>query len=274
MSLQSCLLHALPQELLVSGGGDGTLRLWDPLSGQLLHTLHLPPLPQPAGNEQGSEGRIVEDQAAGVPAVEQQGAGEEELQEQEGGGSSSDDEATACVEDAQTAAADAAVPLALAASPDGAWLVAAVDGRDELCLVQLDWQARQLREVAWCALPGLHLPACLVFEADGHLWAAGGPVADDSTAAFLACAAVEAGDGLAPRLAPAALPPWLPAEGVAGLQALTGSEAAALAAAAERRLASQLLRKKKYDPAEREARKRRRRDRTAAAGGDAAVQNA
>ncbi len=260
------LSTALPQELLVSGGGDGTLRLWDPLTGQLLHTLELPPQPQPAGGEQGGDGQAAGQQAGSEPEGEQQAAGKEQQEDEDG--ASSEDEAAACAgggSGAQGAAADAAVPLALAASPDGGWLVAAVDGRDELCLVQLDWQARQLREAAWCGLPGLHLPACLAFEADGRLWAAGGPVADDSVAAFLACATVEAADGTAPRLAPAALPAWLPAEGVAALQALRGGEAAALAEAAERRrLASQLLRKKKYDPAEVEARKRRRRDRVAA----------
>ncbi|PRW61612.1 tRNA (guanine-N(7)-)-methyltransferase non-catalytic subunit wdr4 [Chlorella sorokiniana] len=272
----SAFVHQGDQELLVSGGGDGTLRLWDPLTGELLHTLELPPLPQPSGGEQDGDKQAAGEQAADLTAAEQQGATQEE-QEEEDGGASSDEAGAACAGgagDAQAAAADAAVPLALAASPDGGWLVAAVDGRDELCLVQLDWQARQLREAAWCGLPGLHLPACLAFEAGGLLWAVGGPVADDSAAAFLACATVEAASGAA-RLAPAALPAWLPAEGAVALQALAGDEAAALAAAAERRrLASQLLRKKNYDPVEREARKRRRRDRMAAGGSDAAVQDA
>ena len=163
------------------------------------------------------------------------------------------------------------MPLALAASPDGGWLVAAVDGRDELCLLRLDWQARQLREAGWFALPRLHLPACLAWGDGGRLWAAGGPVADDSTAAFLACGCIEAAGGAAPRLAAAALPNWLPAEAAAALQAQTGGETAALAAAAERRrLASGLLRKRQYTHEEREARKKARRDRVAAAAAAAA----
>ena len=244
------------QELLASGGGDGTLRLWDPLSGQLLHTLQLPAPAQPAGGE-----------AAGGAAAEQLQGQPQEQGGEEGGSSGSDDEAAG-----EGAAAggppevDAAVPLALAASPDGSWLVAAVDGWDELCLVAVDWAARQLREVSWAALPGLHLPACLVFGTDGLLWAAGGPVADDSTAAFLACGTVAAGEGAEPHLAPVPLPAFLPADAARQLAAQTGEEAALLAAAAERRrLASQLLQRRRYSLAQLEHRKRARRDRKAAA---------
>ncbi|KAI7842826.1 hypothetical protein COHA_003572 [Chlorella ohadii] len=146
----SAFVHQGQQELLVSGGGDGTLRLWDPLTGQLLHTLELPPQPQVAGGEQGGDGQAAGQQAASEPEGEQQAAGKEQQEEDEDG-ASSEDEAAACAggaSAAQGAAADAAVPLALAASPDGGWLVAAVDGRDELCLVQLDWQAGQLGEGA------------------------------------------------------------------------------------------------------------------------------
>ncbi|KAL4452620.1 hypothetical protein ABPG75_008282 [Micractinium tetrahymenae] len=200
------------QELLVTGGGDGTLRLWEPFGGKLLHTLELP---------------------------RQQGA-----------------------------PTDAPVPLALVASPDGRHLVAAIDGRDELCLLQLDWAAQQLAEVGWFALPGLHLPTCLSFDASGTLWAAGGPVADDSTAAFLTCGRLEEGAGSAATaaLVAAPLPAWLPQAAVDKLEAKAGNEAELLAAAAERRrLASQLLQKRKYSLAQLEGRKRRRRDKVAKA---------
>jgi hypothetical protein len=266
----------VPQELLVTGGGDGTLRLWDPLNGSLLHTLELPPVEMPAQQQAGVGGE-------GAPKEQQQ-----QGQEAEGGdASSSGDEAeeadaAAAAEDAAAGAAAEAgedgegargsnereapasevpVPLALAASPDGGWVVVAVDGRDDICLLRLDWQQRQLVECGWFALPGLHLPACLAFEASGRLWAAGGPVADDSTAAFLACGSINGG-----QLAAAQLPDWLPAEAAQQVEARVGDEAELLAAAAERRrLASQVLRKRRYSLQQLEHRKRQRRDRVAAA---------
>ena len=79
------------QELLASGGGDGTLRLWDPLTGRLLDTLQLPPVGGGGGQEQQQEQQ------------QEQGA--------EADADGDDDEA--------------AVPLALAASPCGGWLMPA-----------------------------------------------------------------------------------------------------------------------------------------------------
>ena len=281
-----------PQELLVTGGGDGTLRLWEPLEGRLLHTLELPrPEPtaaEPQGEQQqGQQAQQPDGQQAAAGAEQQQQQGQEEEEEgssgEEGEGGEGDAAGEGC--SPQGAPADAPVPLALAASPDGRHLVAAIDGRDDLCLLRLDWATRQLAEAGWSALPGLHLPTCLSFDASGTLWAAGGPVADDSTAAFLACGRVEegaAGDAAAAALAAAPLPDWLPQAAVERLEAKAGNEAELLAAAAERRrLASQLLQKRKYSLAQLEGRKRRRRDKlakaeeaakAAAAGGDAAAQ--
>ena len=270
LPLTACCPHPrrLPQELLATGGGDGTLRLWDPLTGTLLHTLELPPLPEAA--QAAAE---AEQQQQEQPAGQQDAAA---APEEDAGASGSSDEGEGCegkaaaggegaaAAAAAAAAAETPVPLAMAAAPCGGWLVVAVDGRDELCLVRVDRASRSLHEAGWFALPGLHLPACLAFEPSGRLWAAGGPVADDSTAAFVACGSVAAGEQ--PALAPAGPPDWLPAEALERLQAQTGGEAAALAAAAERRrLACQLLRKRQYSLQQLEQRKRRRRDRVAKA---------
>lgn len=278
------------QELLATGGGDGTLRLWDPVQGTLLQTLELPAVQQPAaaagaaaadGQQQG-EGQQEEQPQQ---EEQQQQEGEDKQQAAEEGGSGGDDgEAQAVAgggeveEGGEEAGAggtpggldytfsDAPVPLAIAASPDGRWLVAAVDGRDDLCLLRLDWSARQICEVGWFTLPGLHLPAFLAFDATSRLWAAGGPVADKSTAAFLACGCIT-GEGPAAVLAAAPLPDWLPAEAAAAVQAKVGTESELLSAAAERRrLSSQQLQKRQYSLAALEHRKRMRRDKTSAAG--------
>ncbi|PSC74264.1 tRNA (guanine-N(7)-)-methyltransferase non-catalytic subunit wdr4-like [Micractinium conductrix] len=264
------LQHHLLQELLVTGSGDGTLRLWDPLQGTLLHTLELPRPQQPEGQQQ-------EQQRDGGAAAEVAEAAEAEAAEAEAAEAEAEAgaEAAAGGEEAEEgcglqggAPLDAPVPLALAASPDGRWLVAAVDGEDELCVVSLDWDARQLALTSRAALPGLHLPACLCFDAEARLWTAGGPVADDSTAAFLACGRVAEG-GVLEGAAP---PGWLPAAAAAALEAKTGGEEAALAAAAERRrLASQQLQKRKYSLQQLENRKRTRRDKVAKAADQAAA---
>lgn len=265
----------------MTGGGDGTLRLWDPLQGRLLHTLELPqpePAAAPEGEAQQEQQQQQQDgQQAAAEAEQHQGdaaglggsGGEEEGAAGDDGG----DPAGAC--STQGALTDAPVPLALAASPDGRHVVAAIDGRDELCLLRLDWAERRLAEAGWHSLPGLHLPTCLSFDAGGTLWAAGGPVADDSTAAFLACGRLEGapadGGDAAVLLAAAPLPDWLPPAAVQRLEAKAGNEAELLAAAAERRrLASQLLQKRKYSLAQLEGRKRRRRDVVAKAAAAAA----
>ena len=268
------------QEVLITGGGDGTLRLWDPQHGALLHTLRLPDLP--AGDAEQHEEEQTERAGAGQQQHQQGNEAQEAAQEL---GAQKQDEAGSCSEgeglgEAGVAAAggvgvagDTPVPLALAAANEGGWVVAAVDGCDELLLLRVDWSARQLRECGWWPLAGLHLPASLAFDASGRLWAAGGPVADDSTAVFLACGTVvlphgATGSGGEARLANATPPEWLPPSAVARLQALAGDEATALAAAAERRLlASRLLRKRQYSLAQLEQRKRLRRDRVLAAAG-------
>jgi hypothetical protein len=281
------------QELLVTGGGDGTLRLWDHLSGRLLHTLHLPSDQQEGQGGGGGEQAVAE--AAAEQEAEAEAAVADAEAEAEAAADNAEGEAEAEAEAAEAgpegderpgggaaaAAADgAAVPLALAAARDGEHLVAAVDGRDALCLLRVDWSARQLRQAGWCALPGLHLPASLAFDAAGRLWAAGGPIADDSPAAFLACATIVAAaaanekdgeSGESARLEGAPFPDWLPSTAAAQLEAKRGDEAAALAAAAERRrLASQLLQKRRYNLAQLEGRKRRRRDKAAAGPAEAA----
>ncbi|KAI3432660.1 hypothetical protein D9Q98_004204 [Chlorella vulgaris] len=267
------------EELLVTGGGDGTLRLWDPLNGELLHTLELPPMQQPgliAGDTE-QEGAAAEggssDEDMGGEADTEAGAGAAETgadgAQQEADGGQVELEGDPAAANGGQADSNAAVPLALAASPCGTWLVAAVDGRDQLCLLRLDWDRRQLQEHGWHSLSGLHLPACLSFDGSGRLWAAGGPVVDDSAAAFVACGSIApAGldqDGQDARLVDGVLPEWLPAAAVQQLEAKAGNEEELLAATQQRRLASQILKKRQHSLQQLKQHTRKRRAKEVAA---------
>eukprot|EP00887_Chlorella_sp_A99_P006805 scaffold2.g6805.t1 len=126
-------------ELLVSGSADGTLRLWQPATGQQLSSLQIEAQERERQQEDSSE----------APAV-----------------------------------------VALAVSLDGRHVVAAVDGRDDLLLARVVSERSALECAGWHRLEGLRIPSELAFDASGRLWAAGGPPADDSVRAFLACATV------------------------------------------------------------------------------------
>lgn len=137
----------------------------------------------------------------------------------------------------------------------------AVEDRDEVALLRLDWggAAPSLAEAGWRRLPGLHMLMQLAFGPGNRLWAVGGPPTEESAATFLACATVLPDGGLGEEGGP------LPAEALAALQAHDGSEEATLAAAdeaARARRAARLaqLRRSMYDTEERQRRKRQRRD--------------
>lgn len=111
------------QELLATGAGDGTVRIWNPQDGKLLSTLQVCP-----------EGA--------APAPE--GAAEAST---------------------SAAAADPSSVLAVAPSSDGQWLAVIVEGRDEVGLVAMDWDASSLKECTWSALGDLYLPTDACFDA-------------------------------------------------------------------------------------------------------------
>lgn len=143
--------------LLLSGSGDGTIRVWHPLTGQLMNTLHITPPPLPSSSSKQEEGKEM-----------------------------------------------VMVVLSLAVSPDGQWVVAAVEGANSLLLCSLfrknsndndggPIEIVKLTQVKWLDVPGLYLPTSVCFtptadEKPGDYWtvlAAGGPPSETSSASFV-----------------------------------------------------------------------------------------
>jgi hypothetical protein len=156
--------------LLLSGSGDGTIRVWHPLTGQLINTLHITPPPLSPSSSSSKQ---------------QQQEGKEMVM----------------------------VVLSLAVSPDGQWVLAAVEGSNSLLLCSLlrknnssndngggggggAIETVELTLVKWLDVPGLYLPTSVCFdttnasavEKRGEYWsvlAAGGPPSETSSASFV-----------------------------------------------------------------------------------------
>ena len=233
---------------IVTGGGDGTVRLWNAEDGTMLDAVTL------------AEPRVDE---------EQQGGGGEGGGANEGGGSNeagadADADADAAVTrgEAPREATRAPAVFAVAVNASGV-VVAAVEGRDEFAALVISQDGTKLRLEGWRSLP-----ESMAGAAPKHFAAA----AEGSDAdGFWGVAEAGAEEG---------------AEGGAEARVFavdaTGSaatEAAAAAAAALRargpgggRGVGDAMRKKVYDEDEREGRKKGRRDKTTFSASAAAYQ--
>jgi tRNA (guanine-N(7)-)-methyltransferase subunit TRM82 len=208
---------------LLTGGGDGAVKLWDPVSGKLL----------------GSYGAVSEEQLAAATAVggeeagtggggggaEAEGDGEEEAQPQggddgqeEGGSGGGDDTAGGGDGDGDGDGdggvgrqqqpykpRKALVPVVgVALAPAGDLAAVVVEGQREVQLIKVDAAAGALGPcVQRLAVPDDVLAPCrAAFDGTGRLWLVGGPPVQATTSAHVAVAAPSAGSG-------GARAPWL-----------------------------------------------------------------
>ncbi|GAQ84245.1 WD repeat containing protein [Klebsormidium nitens] len=131
----------LPGGLLVSAGGDGTLRLWQPQMGELLQTLRL--------------------------AGEQEIAPVESVMSLDEGDSASESSGRAIV--------------ALALAPDGVSLAAALEGCSEVVFVHMVGEPPALVVAQRLSLGGRAPPTSLAFDAGGRVWRVAGAVQEIET---------------------------------------------------------------------------------------------
>jgi hypothetical protein len=138
--------------LLVTSSGDGSVRLWEPHSGSLLHTfIAAPPRTAAAAATDGAQAVVCaagsrRDAASeGGQAEEEEAEDEQEVEQQE----DEEDEEQA----GRPVAPDCAAVLWVAASQDGKHVVALVEGEHE---VQVSKQYRHLGSTWW-----IRLVACI-----------------------------------------------------------------------------------------------------------------
>ena len=243
--------------LLLSGGGDGAVMLWDPVSGARLGRY--------AAVSEEEAAAAAEAQAAEAAA----GGGGEQQDEDKGRPSAGEEETTTAAEDGDGDDGDndgerphrfkqrrALVPVvAVAVAPGGGLAAVVVEGGRDVQLLRLDHAARALGPcVQRLALPGDLLAPCRVaFDDAARLWVVGGPPVKVTASAHVAVAAPGAdGDGGYAFVTPSALP----APARAFLERRSAEEEAVAAAAAAAGVSYTLqLRKRRYDPKEIEERK-------------------
>jgi len=211
------------RHLVLSGSGDGTVRLWDVDSGKQLgcYTASEQP-PSLAFQEQQEE-------AGGASAEqEQQQQDPQDGQEQGdagGSGSGSDEErqeqangaAAAADGDGKQHAAAAAVVdesgkvlpktaakyhklreaccavLSVAVAPDACTLAVAVEGQQELQLVSLDTATGQMQLLQKLSFADVANPAAVAFDSKGQLWVVGGVLVRQTESAHVGVAARNSG---------------------------------------------------------------------------------
>ncbi|EIE21905.1 YVTN repeat-like/Quino protein amine dehydrogenase [Coccomyxa subellipsoidea C-169] len=266
----ACAFVATPEAtLLASASGDGTVRLWDHVSGQLLDTCHVP---VPPGNVVAASTEQADTaEEAGTPEVAAEEAGalnldsapssaaEMELGDvpASGSGYESDDEdngeENAALREHAAEPATAAT-LALAASPSGRHLATLVEGQDEVTILEVDAAARKLSICQRLAMHDLALPNSVQFDRGGRIWAVGRPRLEESGALKVGVAALnDAGtefESAAEDVVPDALRAALRTVANGGQAAQTGALGQV----------NPQLRKRVYTEAETDFRKRNRRD--------------
>lgn len=207
---------------LISGSGDGTIRLWDVDSGKQLECYvaseQPPPLAfqqqqqeagavqEPEQQQEQGEGDADEDQQQGeggeeqggsktdAAAGQQQDAGGEPDKQQQGEAAEGQDRRNAARYHKLREACCAV--LSIAVSPDGSTVAAAVEGQQDLQLLSLDAASGQLQLLQKLAFADVANPAAVAFDSAGRLWAVGGVLARDTESAHIGVAARSAG-GLA-----------------------------------------------------------------------------
>jgi tRNA (guanine-N(7)-)-methyltransferase subunit TRM82 len=218
--------------LLSTGGGDGTVRLWDADTGKQLASYVASE--QPKQQEQREDGQQQQEQEAaanGAPqgdaaaaetAAAAAAAADANAGEGADGGSSSgsegeddDNAAGGDTTDAQPFKGrpyhrqECAAALSVAVSPDGCVVAAAVEGQQEVQLLQLqqgsEGGAASLQLLQKLAFEEVANPAAVAFDCQGRLWVVGGLLLLETESAHVGVAAREAAGGSICSLHPVCL---------------------------------------------------------------------
>ncbi|KAG1680329.1 hypothetical protein FOA52_015419 [Chlamydomonas sp. UWO 241] len=211
---------------LVTGSGDGTVRLWDPETGKLLDMIVVS-APDETAAEIGAtvDGAAAETTEAAEAADEAAaaggcGGGEGGDTEMGGAAGGTGDEASAAAaggaaegggdkddggddgdgdgrggvgdeEDDRVAMGIKCAPVTcVCARSDGAVVVALVEGRDAVVVLAVDGPGGKLTQVAEASLPGVRFPNTATFDSAGRLWVCGGPPLDASKALHVGVATI------------------------------------------------------------------------------------
>ncbi|KAF6257592.1 WD40-repeat-containing domain protein [Scenedesmus sp. NREL 46B-D3] len=203
--------------LLVTGGGDGTVRLWDADTGQQLASFVASEQPKQLEQEQQEESKQEQKQEAAANDAEQGDAAEagDAAADAKAGDGDDGDSSSSDGDDDGAAGGDTADPqpfkgrpyqrqdcaavLSVAVSPDGSVVAAAVEGQQEVQLLQVqqgvEGGAASLQLLQKLAFGDVANPATVAFDGRGRLWVVGGPLLLETESAHVAVAARETSGG-------------------------------------------------------------------------------
>jgi hypothetical protein len=208
------------RSLLVTGGGDGTVRLWDADTGKQLasYVASEQPKQQEQKQQEDDQQQEQQQQEAGAngagqgdaPAAEHAAAAAAaDAKGDDGGDSSSGSEG----EEDDNAAGDdttdtqpfkgrpyqrqdCAAVLSVAVSPDGSVVAAAVEGQQEVQLLQMqqgaEGESASLQLLQKLAFEDVANPAAVAFDGQGRLWVVGGLLLLETESAHVGVATREA----------------------------------------------------------------------------------
>lgn len=203
--------------LLVTGGGDGTVRVWDADTGRQLASYVASE--QPQQEQQPKDGQRQQQEAAADAAAQgdadmaepaaaaegrAQGAGDDVGSSSSSEGEDDEGAAGGDTTDANPFKGrpyqrqECAAVLSVAVSPDGSVVAAAVEGQQEVQLLQLQQgadSAASLQLLQKLAFEDVANPAAVAFDGEGRLWVVGGVLLLDTESAHVGVAAREAAGG-------------------------------------------------------------------------------
>ncbi|GFR50139.1 hypothetical protein Agub_g12291, partial [Astrephomene gubernaculifera] len=161
--------------VLLSGSGDGTVRMWDHVTGRQLasYVASAPAAAAGGGAEGGGSGGAEEEPSGAGEEGEEEGDGEEEGAE-EGPAGAGQGDADGVEPQRRSKAPPCASVLSLAVSADGSTVAVVVEGEDEVQLLSLDWEKRALTLQQRLRWPDVRYPCQVAFGPTGHLWVVGG----------------------------------------------------------------------------------------------------